>query len=110
MMEMERLKAQEEKHYWEDVEMEMERLRGGDMVQEPAQEVAQVEVQDGVQNVAQRENQEKEIVQENGTEMENIGGRSRSRGGGTRGATRSRGSRSGPRRGTRSKKGAARGI
>ena len=48
---MERLKAQEEKHYWEDVEMEMERLRGGDMVQEPAQEVAQVEVQDGVQNV-----------------------------------------------------------
>ena len=46
MMEMERLKAQEEKHYWEDVEMEMERLRGGDMVQEPAQEVAQVEVQE----------------------------------------------------------------
>ena len=43
---MERLKAQEEKHYWEDVEMEMERLRGGDMVQEPAQEVAQVEVQE----------------------------------------------------------------
>ena len=34
MMEMERLKAQEEKHYWEDVEMEMERLRGGDMVQD----------------------------------------------------------------------------
>ena len=110
---MERLKAQEEKYYWQEVEMEIERSRMV-MAQEPAQEVAeevaedvaQVEVRDGVQNLAQIENQEKEIDQENGTEMENIGGRSRSRGGGTRGATRSMGSR----RGTRAKKGAARGI
>ena len=75
---------QEEKDYWQDVQMEVdgwrERVRQDDTLQEPAQEVVQ-----------------------------EVGGRSRSRDG-TRGATKKRGSRSGPMNGTRSKKGSARGV
>ena len=112
---------QEEQDYWQDVQMEVdgwrERVRQDDMLQEPAQDdaqnvaegVAQEVVQDEVQNVAHGENQEKEIVQENGIEPENIGARSRSRGG-TRGKGSRAAARSGTRSGTRSKKGASRGV
>ena len=112
---------QEEKDYWQDVQMEVdgwrERVRQDDTLQEPAQdvaqnvaeEVAQEVVQDEVQNVAHGENQEKEMAQENGIELENIGARSRSRGG-TRGKGSRAAARSGTRSGTRSKKGASRGV
>ena len=107
---------QEEKDYWQDVQMEVdgwrERVRQDDTLQEPAQDVAQnvaEEVAQEVQDVAHGENQEKEMVQENGIELENIGARSRSRGG-TRGKGSRAATRSGTRSGTRSKKGASRGV
>ena len=71
---------QEEKDYWQDVNMEIEQFVSNARDQQPAEEVPQ-----------------------------EVGGRSRSRGG-NRGATKKRGSRSGPRSGTRSKKGSARGV